>query len=298
MHSSVIENISDALHVDKTAISDITVLKTGMTNRSYLFSLDDKKYIVRVPGEGTEQLINRRAEAEVYEAIKGRGISDDIIYINPKTGYKITSYLENSRVCNPQNIDDLNQCMQKLRELHNIGVLVENKFDLFEQIEFYESLWGGQVSQYKDYFKTKSSVLKLRNYIEKHISSRVLSHIDAVPDNFLFSDGEVRLIDWEYAGMQDPHVDIAMFSIYAMYSKQQVDRLIDIYFEGLCPNETRMKIYCYIAVCGLLWSNWCEYKRILGVEFGKYSLKQYWYAKHYCKLVAKKLKELGCDDFV
>jgi len=41
-----------------------------------------------------------------------------------------------------------------------------------------------------------------------------------VPDNFLFveKDGkeEIRLIDWEYAGMQDPHVDVAMFCIYSL----------------------------------------------------------------------------------
>ena len=92
------------------------------------------------------------------------------------------------------------------------------------------------------------------------------------------------LIDWEYAGMQDPHVDIAMFCIYALYDREQIDQLVDIYFENQCQIDVRIKIYCYIAACGLLWSNWCEYKRCLGVEFGEYSLKQYRYAKEYYKL--------------
>ena len=40
----------------------------------------------------------------------------------------------------------------------------------------------------------------------------MLTHIDAVPDNFLFTrDGDIRLIDWEYAAMQDPHVDMPCF---------------------------------------------------------------------------------------
>lgn len=79
-----------------------------------------------------------------------------------------------------------------------------------------------------------------------------------------------------------------------MYNKEQIDHLIDIYiyiyFEKKCDRATRIKIYCYIAVCGLLWSNWCEYKRNLGVEFGKYSLKQYRYAKEYYKIVREELK--------
>ena len=121
----------------------------------------------------------------------------------------------------------------------------------------------------------------------------MLTHIDAVPDNFLFysgADGEqLQLTDWEYAGMQDPHVDIAMFCIYSLYNKRQIDRLISIYFDGECPKETRIKIYCYIAACGLLWSNWCEYKRSLGVEFGEYSLRQYRFAKEYYRIASEEI---------
>lgn len=91
--------------------------------------------------------------------------------------------------------------------------------------------------------------------------------------------------------MQDPHVDIAMFCIYSLYNKRQTDRLIDIYFEGECPHNIHTKIYCYIAVCGLLWSNWCEYKRNLGVEFGEYSLRQYRYAKDYYKLAKAEMED-------
>ena len=71
-----------------------------------------------------------------------------------------------------------------------------------------------------------------------------------------------------------------------------MDQLIDLYFEGNCRIETRIKIYCYVAVCGLLWSNWCEYKRNLGVEFGEYSLRQYRYAKEYYQIVQEELKKL------
>ena len=61
-----------------------------------------------------------------------------------------------------------------------------------------------------------------------------------------------------------------MFCIYSLYDKPKIDQLIDIYFEGNCDRAVRAKIYCYIAACGLLWSNWTEYKRNLGVEFGEY----------------------------
>lgn len=295
LQTDAIQVICQALGARPDEVTNITVLKKGMTNRSFLFSCKDKKYIMRIPGEGTDQLINRRQEAAVYQTIAGRKICDEIAYINPENGYKITEYLDGARVCDAEKEEDLQKCMKKLREFHGQKLRVDHSFDLFGQMEYYESLWEGTPSAYKDYEKTKAHVLQLKDYIEANAGERVLTHIDAVPDNFLFVEEngkeEIRLIDWEYAGMQDPHVDIAMFCIYSLYQKEQVDHLIDLYFEGNCDDRTRIKIYCYIAVCGLLWSNWCEYKRNLGVEFGEYSLRQYRYAKDYYKIVQQELGE-------
>ena len=291
-----IKTICSALNCKESEVTDISVLKKGMTNRSFLFSAKGAKYIMRIPGEGTDQLINRRQEAEVYRAISGLGLCDDPVYINPENGYKITAFLDNVRTCDPDNLDDLRRCMDKLREFHSMHLTVDHTFDIFGQIDFYESLWDGNPSIYRDYRKTKENLLALRPYVESLPKDWCLTHIDAVPDNFLFyrpseDEGELlQLTDWEYAGMQDPHVDIAMFCIYSLYDRQQCDRLIDLYFDGKCDLTTRIKIYIYIAMCGLLWSNWCEYKRKLGVEFGEYSLRQYRYAKDFYR-AAKDLME-------
>ena len=275
-------------------IVDIQILKKGMTNRSFLFSVRSLKYIMRIPGEGTDQLINRKNEAAVFSAISGLGLCDDPVYINPENGYKITKFLEGVRVCDGDSESDLRRCMEKLRDFHAMKLTVPHVFDIFGQIEFYESLWEGAPSVYRDYEKTKENVFSLREYIDRAEKDWCLTHIDAVCDNFLFyatPEGEaLQLTDWEYSGMQDPHVDIAMFCIYSLYDRRRADRLIDIYFDGACAPAVRAKIYCYIAACGLLWSNWCEYKRKFGVEFGEYSLRQYRYAKDFYRY-ARELME-------
>lgn len=296
LETDAILAIANALNVKQNKIENITVLKKGMTNRSFLFECQEKKYIMRIPGEGTDNLINRKEEALVYETIKEKHICDDVIYINPQNGYKITRYLEDVRVCDADNLDDIAKCMKKLRMFHEMKLEVKHEFDIFSKISFYESLWKGIPSAYKDYKQTKENVLLLKSFIEAHIENKTLTHIDAVADNFLIvkdSDGDetIHLIDWEYAGMQDPHVDIAMFCIYSLYDRYQVDRLIDVYFPEGCSDVIRLKIYCYISACGLLWSNWCEYKRCLGVEFGEYSLRQYRYAKDYFKIAMSELEK-------
>lgn len=296
LKTEAIEVIKQSFGVQGDEITNIRILKKGMTNRSFIFQCKGKEYIMRIPGEGTDQLINRQQEAAIYHAIANKHISDNVVYINPNNGYKITEFMEDTRVCDSRRVEDVKQCILKLREFHQLAIKVDNEFDLFAQIEFYEQLWQGNSSIFRDYKETKANIYQLKSFIDKQEVQKVLTHIDAVPDNFLMLENngevsEIKLIDWEYAGMQDPHVDIAMFCIYALYSREEIDRVIDFYFDYQVEKNVRLKIYCYIAIAGLLWSNWCEYKRMLGVEFSEYALRQYRYAKEYYRIVIQERED-------
>jgi len=291
LNSELLDIIAETLDCGQQEIREIEALKKGMTNRSFRFRCREKRYIMRVPGEGTEQMINRRQEYAVYQVVEKKGYCDPVCYMDPENGYKITEFLEDARVCDPMETQDVRRCMRFLRSMHESGMKVDHEFDIFGQIEQYESYWGGTPSIFRDYKETKCKMYELKEYIDRCEKEWTLTHIDAVPDNFLFVGDRIYLIDWEYSGMQDPHVDLAMFIIYAMYDQDKAEELIDAYFEGQCPENTRTKIYCYIAVCGFLWSNWCEFKRICGVEFGEYSLRQYRYAKEYYKIAKERMND-------
>jgi len=96
LNSDIISFITKVMKVTSADIQEITVLKKGVTNRSFRFRCKEKEYVMRIPGEGTDKIINRRNEYEVYHVIKDKGISDNVIYISPDNGYKITEYLENA----------------------------------------------------------------------------------------------------------------------------------------------------------------------------------------------------------
>ncbi len=284
--------ISDCLNIKVTEIEKMEKMKKGMTNNSYFFEYKNEKYIFRIPKEGTEKYINRKQEEIVYNELKGKNVCDEVIYLNSEKGYKISKFYENARECDSFKKDDISKCMQKLRKFHELELSVNHDFDIFERIEYYESIWKNKKPRYDDYYETKNNVLSLKSVIEKYDRKKVLCHIDAVSDNFLIlPNDEVVLVDWEYAGMQDPHIDIAMFALYSMYSKEQLDTLIDLYFTEGCSDEIKLKIYCYMAVCGLVWSNWSEYKRKLGQDLGEYAVKQYEYAKEYFDIVQKELNK-------
>ena len=279
--------ITAALRCHKEDVVYLDALKKGMTNHADLFSVRGKKYILRIPGEGTDRLIDRKGEVSAFRAIKGHGLCDDPVYINPENGYKITRFLEGVRPCDPNREQDLQLSMKKLRAFHEKKLSVPHTFDIFGRIDYYEQLWDGKPSVFPDYLETKARIFLWRERLELLPREWCLTHIDAVCDNFLFykpegsDQEELQLTDWEYAGMQDPHVDLAMFALYSEYDKEQLDHLIEIYFGGDPGWRIRAKIYYYMAACGLLWSNWTEYKQHLGVDFGDYGAKQYAYAKEF-----------------
>lgn len=286
--------ICGTLGVEQREIQNIVPTRTGMTNRSFRFTCRGTSYILRVPGEGTDKLISRTNEAANYAAMAGSQITDRLLALDACTGYKLTEFWPETRNCDPQKEQDVTRCMDFLRQFHETGRTVSHSFDLFGQIDFYEKLMGG-VSEYPDYGAVKQRCMAMKPFLAQLEKPWGLTHVDAVPDNFLFVTEEgretIHLIDWEYAGMFDPHLDIAMFAIYAGYDRTALHHLMELYFPQGYSRKIRLKLYCYTALGGLLWSNWCEYKKALGVDFGDYAKMQYHYAREYSVLFLQEREE-------
>ena len=309
--NAAMELISRVFHVPESEIREIRCLKAGMTNQSFLFSVGDRQYICRIPGVGTEQLISRSEEYENYQAAGKLGICEEVLYFNPENGYKISVYYGGSRNADPESPEDMGRCMALLRAFHASGAKVGHRFDIRERIGFYEGLCmshGG--IPFEDYTDVRARMETLLKRLDDLGRPETFSHVDSVATNFIFvparggkdapggdgaaddasgTPGEtarrdiVRLIDWEYAGMADPLIDIAMCAIYSYYSEAQTELLMDLYFGRKPTDEERMVIYAYMALGGFLWTLWAVYKGSLGKTFGDYTLVMYRYAKDYYK---------------
>ena len=272
--------------------SPLLPLKQGMTNDSFLFTANGQKYIFRYNGQGTELLIDRENEKRVYELLCSTGITEHVVALSIDPGYMISRYYESSRVCNPRNIEEVHSCMQVLRSFHERGFAVEKSFDPFAVLEFYERLVPVKAFESPAYGDVRENVFSLRPFLTPFLTNNcTLCHIDAVSDNFLFVEGRDRpyLIDWEYAGVSDPLIDLAMFAIYANYTEEESDRLIAGYFPEGFDDTVRARVYAYMAVGGLLWSTWCSYKSALGTTFGAYAENQFRFAKDYSAKVQRLL---------
>ena len=117
---------------------------------------------------------------------------------------------------------------------------------------------------------------------------KCLCHIDANVDNFLiFPDHSAKLLDWEYAGMCDPVMDVSMCAIYSYYNEEDMERLFRLYLRREPSEDELFALYANAALGGFLWCLWAVYKSILGDEFGEYTIIMYRYAKKYYRKLRK-----------
>ena len=280
--NQAMELVSRVFQIPESEIRDIRCLKSGMTNQSFLFQVQGTRYLCRIPGPGTEFLINRRQEKNVYDVVAPLGITEHVIYFDGETGYKISEFYEGSRNADPANPQDMKQCMALLRQFHDTGLQVDHSFDLKERIAFYEKLCYKQGTiPFDDYDMVSEWMEELLKLLGKQRRIKVLAHIDSVADNFLFlSDGSVRLIDWEYAGMCDPLIDVAMCAIYSYYTLEQAYDLLQVYLDRDPTRKEQLIFYAYMGLGGFLWALWAVYKANMGQEFGEYTIIMYRYAKN------------------
>lgn len=273
--------ISQVLCIPESHIRELSCLKAGMTNRSFLFDVDGQRYICRIPGAGTEKLINRRQEKAVFEAVAPLGISERVVHFDADTGYKISHYYEGSHNCDAKNAQEVAACMATLRAFHEKNLSVPHDFDIGERIAYYEGLCGGyERALFEDYPAVRAQADEALAYLGGLSRPRTLAHIDSVCDNFLMlPDGAIRLIDWEYAGMCDPLIDIAMFAIYSYYNEPETAALAALYFGRPAAQGEWAIIRAYVRLSGLLWALWAIFKSKSGEEFGDYTITMYRYAK-------------------
>lgn len=278
-----LELIAKVFDIPQSHIRGLRTLKAGMTNKSFLFEVNDQSYICRIPGKGTDLLIDRKHEYDSYMAVKELHITEKIIYFDKESGYKISKFYEGSRNADPKDTKEMSRCMELLKSLHDKHIQVGHSFDIAERIKYYTELCkeSGGIS-FEDVSFVQKNMKILLDVLDNMKSQTCLCHIDSVADNFIITaDNRVKLIDWEYAGMAEPIIDIAMCAIYSYYTKEEAAALLESYLKRQPTAYEYKKLYAYMALSGYLWALWTVYKSNIGEEFGEYSLKMYRYAKDF-----------------
>jgi thiamine kinase-like enzyme len=232
----------------------------GLTNVNYLVSHGGSKYVVRLPGAGTAEYIDRAAEAIAARSAAAADVNAAVVFFDAADGLMATGYIENSATMDAERFRDLaavERAGVAFRRLHDDAAPFSTDFELFRMIDAYKGLLTSKGATLPDrYEETQQRADVARAALEAHPAALVPSHCDPLCENFLDTGERMYIVDYEYSGNNDPMWDLGNLSVEAGFDDVQDHALIRAYFGGEPAPHQVARMVMYKALCDLLWTLW------------------------------------------
>jgi thiamine kinase-like enzyme len=232
----------------------------GLTNRVYLIANSHRDYVLRIPGKGTEEYINRQVEAVAARAAARAGVSPQVL-ATTDDGLMLTVAIPNAVTLSPEGFASIpgapTRAAEVLRKLHTSGETFDFRFELFAMIDDYLKLLSTKTIDLPEgYHDVLASAETVRAALNAHPLPLVPCHCDPLSENFIDAGGRMWLVDWEYSGMNDPLWDLGDVIIEAKLDAEKEAEFIRAYFRGTPSPAEHGRVVIYKAMCDLLWTLW------------------------------------------
>lgn len=229
-----------------------TLLSGGITNLNYKIDADGKLYVLRIIGADTDKLGIRRDVEHQANLEAGRlGVAPEVVYFIEPEGYLLTRFIKGKRVP-PEEItkpENIIRVVRKLRLFHKRAPELKGEFNVFRRVEWLTGVSRSKNCKFPfDFDWIKQKMHEVEQALLKDPYIPTPCHDDLLNLNWLDEDvpgeiGELRLLDWEYAGMGDIFFDLANFSHHHRLSDDQVRLLLQEYFgEVTLKDFARLKL--------------------------------------------------------
>jgi len=233
----------------------------GLTNLVYRVDYDSGRYILRLPGKGTEEFVDREVELHNARIAADAGVSAEVLFGDAKTGVMLTRYIDGIVTMTPELFGEragaAARAAEALKRMHECGKEFRFRFELFAMIDEYlgvlERLEAELPPGYHDVVEAAQPV---REALEAHPMALAPCHCDPLCENFLDDGERMWIVDWEYSGMNDPIWDLGDVSVEAGFDTAQDEEMMRAYCGGEPAPALYGRMVIYKAMCDLLWTLW------------------------------------------
>ena len=229
-----------------------TPLSGGITNLNYKIETGGKAYVLRITGEDTDKLgIQREVEHQANLAAGRLGVAPEVEYFIEPEGYLLTRFVKGKHI-SPEVIvrpENIVRVVHKLRLFHRRGPELKGEFNVFRRVEMLTATSKQYNCQFPyDFDWIMAMMRQVEDALLKDAYLPTPCHNDLLNLNWLDEDvagelGEIRLLDWEYAGTGDIFFDLANFCLHHQPNDEMVRLLLQDYFGEVTPrNYARLKL--------------------------------------------------------
>lgn len=285
------QKICSVLCCQERDIGDIVILEKGLTNILFTFRVKGNRYIFRYPGESSSFFIYRKNECIAQQLAAEAGADGTYIYID-ENGIKISKYRENCIDLTKlyyQDVSLMKQIARKIKAFHEKGYQLKNPDQyLYDPIVQCEKLFTEASKTKGNLFKLFEeewdNIRKLKEYADMDGIEKTMCHNDINADNILLTNNTLDIIDWEFAGYNDPGYDFGRVIAGLEYSMDD-NRVLDIleaYFGRPATEIEHLHFMAYAAIHNWYYVGWALYKESINESSREWMLFFYNQA---CRLI-------------
>ena len=222
----------------------------GLTNKNYHVITEHFNVIVRIPHTDSSNIVYRKHEALAHELVKDSRLNVNVIYFNPEDGLKITEYVPDLLTFNEyKGQDRIKRTAQLMRSLHQINQCIGVEFNPIERYLKYRT-------HVKEPMVDDTFAQSIVHTLESINRPHTLCHNDWVEGNICFTKDKDYLIDYEYAGDNDPFFDVMSFITENELTDIEKNEFIKEYFTQTPTLEELNLLRVYEQFHNLLWCTW------------------------------------------
>lgn len=236
----VLERVIDAMpgwpeaeHVEAHYISG------GITNRNYCVRVGGSLFFVRLAGEETEALgIDRDNERLTVEEASRVGVGPRVVAYLRTQGCLVTEWIEGDPIPaeSLREKDMLALLVRSLKAFHDDVPEIPGSFSPFRVVEQYRRFVEGRGMTVPDAYQGLSERAgEIEEAFGRSPAPLRPCHNDLLNANFLLCEGEVKVVDYEYAGMGDVFFDLGNLSVNHEFDDTADRMLLDLYFGEITP---------------------------------------------------------------
>jgi thiamine kinase-like enzyme len=227
----------------------------GGSNHVYSFIVNKQKYVIKKLSDTS--IVNWEQEKDAYNALKPLNITDELVSYD--NGVKITKFINSVKLSYSES--DLIDALDKIRMVHESGASIKYYYDIIENMDKYILRCNKGEIRLNELENYRNEINTIQTMVNQLNIPPVLCHGDACTANFLrLSDGSIKIIDWEQAGMADPLLDIAIAALHQQFEYIDPVWCLHQYLKRTPEKQEYFRLFSFLALDSYALMAWCIYE--------------------------------------
>ncbi len=255
-------------------------LAGGLTNTNYKIAAAAGTYVVRISGKDAGLLaIDRENEVHNTIAAAEAGVGASVVAALPEHDALVLEFLD-GEVMDAEKLrrgDRLAAIAEACRRLHG-GRRFLKDFDMFEIQRGYVQVVQQRGFRLPErYLELEPNVRALEAAMRVQSEPTVPCNNDLLAENFIDVGGEMRLIDYEYSGNNEPSFELGNVWSESNLSLEQLEELVGHYYGRPLRNKVaRARLWGLMSKYGwTLWGSIQDGISDLDFDFWGWAIEKY-----------------------